>query len=51
MAFFGVILDVVIYIHSIVKNNGLNKQTIKILFGGVTIDILAGWTTCLPLLS
>ncbi|MFX1392918.1 MAG: hypothetical protein ACFFAH_05005 [Promethearchaeota archaeon] len=50
MASFGAILDVVICIHSIVNNNGLNTKIIKMLIGGVITGMMTGWTTCLPLL-
>ncbi len=49
MMSFGAILDVVISIYSIVNNKEIRKKTFKLLFGGIVMGILAGWTTCLPL--
>ncbi len=50
MASYVALLDIFICIYSIIINNNINKKTFEILFGGIILGILAGWTTCLPLL-
>jgi hypothetical protein len=51
IASLGAILDVVISIAYIINSGGQNhRKTLSQLMGGIILGMLAGWTTCLPLL-
>jgi hypothetical protein len=50
MASFGALLDVIISIYYLAVNTGKNyKKPLATLIAGVSICILTGFTTCLPL--
>ena len=50
MMSYVALLDIFICVYLIIINNNINKKTFEMLFVGITFGILAGWTTCLPLL-